>query len=100
MRLEIDNLVVHDVAAEDGERLASAIERELAALAKAGRADGLRSRDLPGGVFEIPAGLGVDDVARQVAQAIWACCRDAGGPSQAADSNHARAGAPHARSTE
>jgi len=100
MRIEIENLVVHGVAAADGERLARGIERELEALLGAGRVAVASSVSLPGGVFDIARGLGVDETARRVAEAICASCASAAGPSPAVDpaarESHTRAHPPAA----
>ncbi len=78
MKLEIDRLVVHGVSGADSERLVAVIERELRSLVSAAGAP-RGSLDLAGRVFEIPAGLGVDDVGRRVARSIWTTCQGQGG---------------------
>ena len=78
LNLEIEDLVVHGVSSSDGDRLVKVIERELERLARSGRAPVGGRLEVPGGVFEMPAGLGVDDIGRRVAESIWTSCQGAG----------------------
>ncbi len=78
LNLEIEDLVVRGVSGSDGGRLVAVIERELQALVRAGRGSFGGDLQVPGGVFEVPAGLGVEEMGRRVAQSIWTTCQGAG----------------------
>ena len=82
LNLEIEELVVHGVSSTERERLVAVIERRLEALVLAGRGAVGGSLDVPGGVFEMPAGLGVDEIGRRVAESIWKTCRGTGRPRE------------------
>ncbi len=96
MRLEIDKLVVGGVRAADSARLAELVERELESLITSRGLSAAADLELPGGVFEMPSGLSVEQVAARVAESIWQACRGtvphgaAGSPATAPGSDRVR----------
>ncbi len=76
IELHIEELVLHGFARKDQGRIQRAIEQELTRLLmERGVPDALsHSRDvqqLQGGKFDVRAGMGIEAVGAQVAQAIY-----------------------------
>ena len=85
VELQIDDLVVHGVAASDSDRLLKIIERELKLLFEVS-APRLSGRiDLEGGTFEISAGRNVEDIGKGVARTIWESSQVSSPPATAVE---------------
>jgi hypothetical protein len=76
LELHIEELVLHGFARKDRGRIQRAIEQELTRLfAEQGIPNSLSHhqeiQQLQGGSFDVRAGMGVEAIASQVAQAIY-----------------------------
>jgi hypothetical protein len=76
VELQIEELVLHGFAPEDGPLLGAVVERELARLLAAEGGPPSLARGgvvarLDGGAFEVAAGATADAIGAQVAQAIY-----------------------------
>jgi hypothetical protein len=86
IELEIEHLVIHGVSAADSRRLVPIIERELRSMFETSRSHYGGRVELPGGTYEVPAGLDVEAIGRGVARTIWETSAGGGNPRPSQDS--------------
>jgi hypothetical protein len=80
VKVHIDELVLHGLAPADRQRIAAAVERELAQLMAEGRAPQWRQNPpeldrISGGVFQVNAGAKPQTAGTEIARAIFRTLR-------------------------